>query len=54
MHITDIMQGDPPTLSFEFFPPQTPEAAGNLGIPRRRNMQVPVVGSCGVAPVPHV
>src|SRR5437868_14796740 len=27
MHITDIMQGDPPTFSFEFFPPKTPEAA---------------------------
>jgi methylenetetrahydrofolate reductase (NADPH) len=27
MHITDIMQGDSPTFSFEFFPPKTPEAA---------------------------
>ncbi len=30
MHITDIMQGDSPTFSFEFFPPQTPEAAETL------------------------
>ena len=30
MHITDIMQGDSPTFSFEFFPPQTPEAAESL------------------------
>src|SRR5436189_6124416 len=27
MHITDIMRRDSPTFSFEFFPPQTPEAA---------------------------
>jgi len=27
MHITDIMRGDSPTFSFEFFPPKTPEAA---------------------------
>ena len=27
MHITDIMQGDSPTFSFEFFPPKTPAAA---------------------------
>src|SRR6266852_3190204 len=27
MHITDIMQGDSPTFSFEFFPPKTPESA---------------------------
>src|SRR2546423_61098 len=27
MHITDIMRGDSPTFSFEFFPPRTPEAA---------------------------
>ncbi len=27
MHITDIMQGDSPTFSFEFFPPKTPVAA---------------------------
>jgi len=26
MHITDIMRQDPPTFSFEFFPPKTPEA----------------------------
>src|SRR5207253_5232469 len=30
MHITDIMQGDSPTFSFEFFPPRTPEAAETL------------------------
>ena len=30
MHISDIMAKDPPTFSFEFFPPQTPEAAENL------------------------
>ena len=30
MHITDIMQGDSPTFSFEFFPPKTPEAAESL------------------------
>ena len=30
MHITDIMQGDSPTFSFEFFPPKTPEAAETL------------------------
>lgn len=27
MHITEIMRGDSPTFSFEFFPPRTPEAA---------------------------
>ncbi len=27
MHITDIMRGDSPTFSFEFFPLKTPEAA---------------------------
>jgi len=27
MHITDIMRSSPPTFSFEFFPPKTPEAA---------------------------
>src|SRR5690349_15545015 len=27
MHITDIIRGDSPTFSFEFFPPRTPEAA---------------------------
>src|SRR5260370_30872596 len=27
MHITDIMRGDPPTFSFECFPPKTPAAA---------------------------
>src|SRR6267378_2839220 len=27
MHITDIMQGDSPTFSFEFFPPKTAVAA---------------------------
>jgi methylenetetrahydrofolate reductase (NADPH) len=27
MHITDIMLGDSPTFSFEFFPPKTTEAA---------------------------
>jgi len=30
MHITDIMQGNSPTFSFEFFPPKTPEAAETL------------------------
>ena len=30
MHITDIIQGDSPTFSFEFFPPRTPEAAETL------------------------
>jgi methylenetetrahydrofolate reductase (NADPH) len=30
MHITDIIRGDSPTLSFEFFPPKTPEAAETL------------------------
>jgi methylenetetrahydrofolate reductase (NADH) len=30
MHITDIMRGDRPTFSFEFFPPKTPEAAEML------------------------
>jgi len=30
MHITDIMRGDLPTFSFEFFPPRTPEAAETL------------------------
>ena len=30
MHITDIMRGDCPTFSFEFFPPKTPEAAETL------------------------
>jgi methylenetetrahydrofolate reductase (NADPH) len=30
MHITDIMRGDFPTFSFEFFPPKTPEAAETL------------------------
>ena len=30
MHISDILQGDPPTFSFEFFPPKTPEAAETL------------------------
>ena len=30
MHITEIMRGDSPTFSFEFFPPKTQEAAGTL------------------------
>jgi len=30
MHITDILAKDSPTLSFEFFPPKTPEASENL------------------------
>ena len=30
MHITDIMRGERPTFSFEFFPPKTPEAADTL------------------------
>ncbi len=30
MHITDILSGDSPTFSFEFFPPKTPEAAETL------------------------
>jgi methylenetetrahydrofolate reductase (NADPH) len=30
MHITDIMRGNSPTFSFEFFPPKTPEAADTL------------------------
>ena len=30
MHINDIIQKDSPTLSFEFFPPKTPEAAESL------------------------
>ncbi len=30
MHIRDIMRGDTPTFSFEFFPPKTPEAAETL------------------------
>src|SRR3954463_10143278 len=30
MHITEIMRGDSPTFSFEFFPPKTPEAAETL------------------------
>ncbi|MDQ2919593.1 MAG: methylenetetrahydrofolate reductase, partial [Verrucomicrobiota bacterium] len=30
MHITDIMQKDSPTFSFEFFPPKTPAAAESL------------------------
>ena len=30
MHITDIMQEDSPTFSFEFFPPKTPETAETL------------------------
>jgi methylenetetrahydrofolate reductase (NADPH) len=30
MHIADIMRGDSPTFSFEFFPPKTPEAAEML------------------------
>ncbi len=30
MHITDIITKDPPTFSFEFFPPQTPAAAETL------------------------
>jgi len=30
MHITDIMGGNSPTFSFEFFPPKTPEAAETL------------------------
>src|ERR1051325_490754 len=30
MHITDIMRGDSPTFSFEFFPPRSPEAAETL------------------------
>jgi methylenetetrahydrofolate reductase (NADPH) len=30
MHVTDIMQGNSPTFSFEFFPPRTPEAADTL------------------------
>src|SRR5947199_8544660 len=27
MHITDIIRGNSPTFSFEFFPPKTPKAA---------------------------
>jgi methylenetetrahydrofolate reductase (NADPH) len=30
MHIIEIMRGDSPTISFEFFPPKTPEAAETL------------------------
>src|SRR6185437_3483061 len=30
MHITDIMSGDSPTFSFEFFPPKTTEAVETL------------------------
>jgi methylenetetrahydrofolate reductase (NADH) len=30
MHINDIMRGDSPTFSFEFFPPRTREAAETL------------------------
>ena len=30
MHITEIMRGNSPTFSFEFFPPKTPEAADTL------------------------
>jgi methylenetetrahydrofolate reductase (NADPH) len=30
MHITDIMRGDSPTFSFEFFPPKTVQAAETL------------------------
>src|SRR5437879_8870326 len=30
MHIMDIMRGDSPTFSFEFFPPKTPAASENL------------------------
>src|SRR6184192_2081001 len=30
MHITDIMRGDSPTFSFEFFPPKTAQAAETL------------------------
>jgi methylenetetrahydrofolate reductase (NADPH) len=30
MHITDIMRGERPTFSFEFFPPKTAEAAETL------------------------
>jgi len=30
MHITDIIRGQCPTFSFEFFPPKTPEAAETL------------------------
>ena len=30
MHITEIMRGDSPTFSFEFFPPKTPQAAETL------------------------
>jgi methylenetetrahydrofolate reductase (NADPH) len=30
MHIRDIMEGDSPTFSFEFFPPKTREAAETL------------------------
>jgi len=30
MHITDIIRGNCPTFSFEFFPPKTPDAAETL------------------------
>ncbi|HEY7000387.1 MAG TPA: methylenetetrahydrofolate reductase [NAD(P)H] [Candidatus Udaeobacter sp.] len=30
MHIKEIMRGDSPTFSFEFFPPKSPEAAETL------------------------
>jgi methylenetetrahydrofolate reductase (NADPH) len=30
MHINDIIRGDSPTFSFEFFPPKTPQAAETL------------------------
>jgi methylenetetrahydrofolate reductase (NADPH) len=30
MHITNIIRGNSPTFSFEFFPPKTPEAAETL------------------------
>jgi methylenetetrahydrofolate reductase (NADPH) len=30
MHIADIMRGNSPTFSFEFFPPKTPQAAETL------------------------
>ena len=30
MHINDVIRGDSPTFSFEFFPPKTPDAAETL------------------------
>ena len=47
MHITDIIRGNSPTFSFEFFPPKTPEAAETL-YQTIRDLE-PLAGKAGIS-----